>query len=361
MERNQLINIVLVLIIILITLIVAQMVWHLLSDYADVLLLFLLGWLVSFILNPIVSWLGENSSFRLPRAASIAIIYLAFALIIVIGIALLAPIAIQQLSDIARRLPALASQAPPAMAWLEDRLARIGAPIKIDEALRAAVNSLQGYVTAIVQNALGIFTSLLGFVANFLFVLILGFYFTLDGPRLRAVIRDVIPSEYKDEASFFARSVDRTFGGFMRGQLIQSIAISIGTLLVMTILGLNFSLVISLFAGLFMLIPLVGPFLALLPPLFVALIQAPNLTIWVLVALFIYQFVITNVIMPRLLSDSLDMHPLLVLAAIFLSVKVAGFWGAFFGIPIVGVLWAMFRFFFERWQSAQKDSRPLAK
>ncbi len=350
MGRAQLVNILLVLIIILVGFVVAQLIWHLLSDYGDVLLLFLLGWLVSFILNPIVSWLEKKSTLRFPRALSIAIIYLVFALIVVVSIIWIAPIAIQQLSDIAHRLPQFVAQAPPTIAWLESQLDRLGAPVKIDEAIRAGVNSLQGYATAIVQNALGIFTSLLGFVANLLFVLILGFYFTLDGPRLRDVVRGAIPLAYKDEASYFARSVDRTFGGFMRGQLIQAIAISIGTLVVMTTLGLNFALVVGMFSGLFMLIPLVGPFLSLLPPLFIALIQSPSMTIWVLLALFIYQFIITNVIMPRLLSDSLDMHPLLVLAAILLSVKIAGFWGAFFGIPIIGVLWAMFKFFFERWQ-----------
>lgn len=360
MDRSRLLNVLLGLLIVLVALVVAQIVWHLLSDYADILLLFLLGWLVSFILNPVVSWLAEHPSLRIPRAASIAIIYLAFAIVVVLAIIFLAPTALTQLSDLARRLPELASQAPPAIAWLESQFERIGAPVNVDATLRAAVASLQSYATTIVQNALGIFTSLLGFVANLLFVLILGFYFTLDGPRLRAILKGVIPPAYQDEARYFAQSVDRTFGGFMRGQLIQSVAIGVGTLVVMTILGLNFALVASLFAAVFMLIPLVGPFLALLPPLLIAIIQTPALATWVFVALFIYQFVVVNVIMPRLLSDSLDMHPLLVLAAILLSVKVAGFWGAFFGIPVVGVLWAMFKFFFDRWQHTQKKTYPAA-
>jgi hypothetical protein len=117
----------------------------------------------------------------------------------------------------------------------------------------------------------------------------------------------------------------------------------------MTVLGLNFVLVASLFVVILMLIPLFGPFLSLLPPLLVVLIQNPGLSIWLLLILFVYQFVITNVLMPRLLSQAVGLHPLLVLAAILLGIKVGGFWGAFFGIPVVGVLWAMVRFFTRNW------------
>ena len=75
--------------------------------------------------------------------------------------------------------------------------------------------------------------------------------------------------------------------------------------------------------------------------------------------LFLYQFVIVNMLMPRVLSDSLGLHPLLVFAAILLSVKVAGFWGAFFGIPVVGVLWAMGMFFFDEYKKERETEAQL--
>jgi predicted PurR-regulated permease PerM len=75
-----------------------------------------------------------------------------------------------------------------------------------------------------------------------------------------------------------------------------------------------------------------------------------------LITLFLFQFVITNVVMPRVLSSAVGMHPLLVLGALLIGVKIAGFWGAFFGIPVVGVLWAMFTYFFERWRGNQTET-----
>ena len=234
----------------------------------------------------------------------------------------------------------------------------MGVNLKVEDAVRSALSGLQGYAATLIQNALGILTSAVGLLADVFLVLILGFYITLDGPRLRRSILNVVPNSFYDEIRFLGHSVDRTFGGFIRGQLLQSVLQVIGTAVVMTVLGLNFVLIGSLFAGLFMLIPLVGPFLALIPPLAVVLIQAPGLTLGLFLVLLVYQFVIVNVLMPRLMSDAVGLHPILVFAAILFSVKIAGFWGAFFGIPIAGVMWAMLVFFFEEWRKGDQTPRP---
>ncbi len=370
--RERLINILLVVLIILAALFLAQMLWQLLSGYADLLLLFVLGWLVSFVLNPLVSQLSSNPiptalepllksllgearakglmNFRFSRDTAVSIVYLALVLAIVLSVVLFAPTAIAQLSQLASHLPGYTAQLPGASSWAQDQIARLGVRLNVEQAVQAGLGSLQNYATVLIQNALGIFTGLLGFLANLFFVLILGFFMTLDGPRLSRAILKQIPKNYHDEMNFFSQSVDRTFGGFIRGQLIQALLVAAGTGIAMTALGLNFVLVASLFAGLFMLIPLVGPFLALIPPALAVLLQTPELTLWLLIALFIYQFVIVNVLMPRMMSEAVGLHPLLVFAAILFSVKIGGIWGAFFGIPVAGVLWAMALFFFDRWQ-----------
>jgi predicted PurR-regulated permease PerM len=72
--------------------------------------------------------------------------------------------------------------------------------------------------------------------------------------------------------------------------------------------------------------------------------------VWVVLILIVFQFIVVNVLMPRVISDAIGLHPLLVFASLLVSIKVAGFWGAFFGIPIAGVLWAMAMFFFGEWR-----------
>lgn len=379
MERSPLTKILLVLLIGIAALFLAQMLWQLLSGYADLILLFILGWLVSFILNPLVEQLNRRPiprflspviksvlgtpraqaamAFRLSRGTAVVIVYLIVALVIILAIALLVPPAITQLSQIASHLPEYMKQVPQASGWMQNEIANLGIRLNLDQAIQSALGSLQSYAAEAIKNALNIFTSLLGFFANLFLVLIISFIITFDGPNIRKLILiNLIPRQHYDEFRFFVESVDQTFGGFIRGQIIQAFIIGIGTAVAMTALELDFVLIASLFAGLFMLIPLVGPFLALVPPFFVCLVQTPELAVWLLLALFIFQFVIVNVLMPRVMSEAVGLHPLLVFAALLIGIKVAGFWGAFFGIPVAGVLWAMAVFFFERWQT----ERPAA-
>ncbi len=369
-ERSRLLNVLLVLLVLISALFLAQMLWQLLSAYADILTLFVLGWFVSFVLNPIVVQVSEHpippplvrvleplvgstralqmTNARLSRGAAVAIVYVGLLLVIVVGVALLAPGIVIQLSQLGSHLPEYVASASGTSGWVEGELKRLGINVSIDQAVSNMLAGLQNFAGGIIQNALAIFTGALGIVTNLVFVLLLGFYLTLDGPRIEHGLLTLAPAEFQDDLRFFGQSVNRTFGGFVRGQALQAFFIGIGTAIAMTLFGLDFVLVASLSSLLFMLIPLVGPFLALVPPLFVALLEAPGVALWLLIALVVFQFVIGNVLMPRLLSQALGLHPLLVFAAILLGAKIGGFWGAFFGIPIVGVIWAMIVFFYER-------------
>lgn len=384
MDKSPLTRILIVLLIGIAALYLAQMLWQLLSGYADLILLFVLGWLVSFVLNPLVEQLSHQPipraaqpllqallgaaraqtllTFRFSRATAVIIVYFAFGIAIVAAIALLVPPVVTQLSELTRYLPEYMKQILHLSSWIQNEVADWGVRLNLGQAIQTALGSLQTYATDAIKNVLTILTSLLGFFANLFLVLIISFIIALDGPKIRQLlVINLVPEQYHDEFRFFAQSVDRTFGGFLRGQILQAFIVGIGTAIAMTVLELNFVLIASLVAGLFMLIPLVGPFLALVPPFLVCLVQAPGLALWLLLGLLMYQLIVVNVLMPRVMSEAVGLHPLLVFAALLVSVKVAGFWGAFFGIPIAGVLWAMAVFFFRQWQSAHPPNTNASK
>lgn len=383
MDKSPLTRILVLLLIGIATLYLAQMLWQLLSGYADLLLLFALGWLVSFVLNPLVAQLSQQPipralqpllqsalgapraqalvTMRLPRSVAVIIVYVTFAIAIVAAIALLVPPMIIQLSELTRYLPEYMKQIMQISGWMQNEAASWGVRLNLGQAIQTALGSLQTYAADAIKNALALLTSLLNFFANLFLVLIISFIIALDGPNIRNLfVTKLIPKQYHDEFRFFAQSVDRTFGGFLRGQIIQAFIVGIGTAIAMTALGLQFVLIASLLAGLFMLIPLVGPFLALLPPFLVCLIQTPELALWVLLALLAYQLIIVNILMPRVMSEAVGLHPLLVFAALLIGIRVAGFWGAFFGIPVAGVLWAMAVFFFHQWQTTHSADDDTA-
>jgi hypothetical protein len=92
----------------------------------------------------------------------------------------------------------------------------------------------------------------------------------------------------------------------------------------------------------------IGPYLAMGPPLILAVIVAPNTVWWVFVLLFVLQFVVVNILMPRIMGRSLGLHPLLIFAAVLVGARVAGVWGAVFGVPVAAMLYLLGRAFYLR-------------
>jgi predicted PurR-regulated permease PerM len=340
--------------------------------FGNTILLFALAWLVAFIVGPLVGSLSQATlpvsftrwaeprlgtrmarrldGLHLSRGWAATLIYLGVIVILVIIGLFVAPVAAGQLYQLGSGLPDYAAQLPGLVASYQDELSRLGLDIDLPAALRSPdlVQRAQDIGALIVQNALGIATGLANLVVNLFIVLILSFYMTLDGPKLTRRAIELTPADWQDEAELFARVVGRTFGGFVRGQLLQALMFAVGTAGVMVVAGIDFVLLVSLIVALLMLIPAIGPILALLPPVLLAAFQQPGTALWVFLSLLVYQQAIINAVMPRLMSEMLGLHPLLVFAAILVGVRIAGIWGSLFGIPVAGVLASILMFFYVR-------------
>ncbi|MHB1414070.1 MAG: AI-2E family transporter, partial [Chloroflexota bacterium] len=182
------------------------------------------------------------------------------------------------------------------------------------------------------------------------------------GERIADRTLRVVPAGHKEGARYLMESIDHSFGGFLRGQLLQSVIYSAGTVIVMTVAGLDFVLLAGLIAALAMAIPFFGPFIAIAPPIILAATQGPlSLVIGVGVALFILQQIVFNVVAPRVMSQAVGIHPLLVLLAILVGAKLAGIAGAIFGVPVAAVISAMAVFFYQRGRTEEiQEQEPAA-
>ncbi|HET6345849.1 MAG TPA: AI-2E family transporter, partial [Myxococcota bacterium] len=159
---------------------------------------------------------------------------------------------------------------------------------------------------------------------------------------------DVLPPRYREDTFGAMEQIDRTFGGFVRGQLIQTAIYGLGTAAVMVAAGLPYYVVIGIVAGIAMIIPVIGPYLAMAPPLILAVIFNPSSVWWVFVLLFVLQFVVINVMMPRIMGQSVGLHPVVIFAAVLVGARVGGAWGAIFGVPVAAMLYLLVRAFYQR-------------
>jgi predicted PurR-regulated permease PerM len=326
------------------------LLWQVIQEFADIILLFFLAWLVAFVLEPVVGTLVEA---RLPRLAAIGLTYVTLLVLLSLGVILLVPALTVQIVEVVRSLPTYVEQATAVLTGLQNTanewLSSRGSPVLVD--LGSALNPQELSRRAdalgppILTNVVGFATGAATLLAEVLIMLILSFYFMVDGARLANVIILALPLRAQDDTRFLVASIHRAFAGFLRGQMIQALVGGIGTGLIMSALGVDFALLSSVVAGLVLLIPFLGPVAAVVLPLAIALLTRPEVTIVLFLALLGLQQVIFQVLAPRILSRQVGLHPLLVFFAVLTGARVAGVWGAIFGVPIVAVLTTMISFY----------------
>ena len=338
------------------------LLWQVVIEFADIILLFFLAWLVAFVLEPLVGTLVEG---RLPRLAAIGLTYVTLLVWLILGVILLVPALSLQIVEVARNLPAYVEQTTTVLtavqASVNEWLTGHGSPLLID--LKSALNPQELSRRAdalgppILSNAIGFATGAATLLVQVVIMLILSFYFMVDGARLAESVITALPLRAQDDARFLIASIHRAFAGFLRGQMIQSLVGGIGTGLIMSVLQVDYALLSSVVAALVLLIPFLGPVLAVVLPVAIALLTHPEVTVYLFIALLALQQVIFNVLAPRILSQQVGLHPLLVFFAVLTGARVAGVWGAIFGVPIVAVLTTMISFY--RGNQEQRAARLL--
>ena len=206
----------------------------------------------------------------------------------------------------------------------------------------------QGIAMGMLNNTLSILQAVATLAFQLILALILSFYFMKDGDRLFGGILNMLPPRWQDEARLMALSIEKSFGAFIRGQLLFALTYAVLTAAVMLWRGLDYVIIASLVAGLCMIIPLVGNFLAYAPPMLVCLVTKPQDWLITMVALIIVQSFQMNFVGPRIMSQAIGIHPLYTVAAMLVGGQVAGIWGALFGIPVAGAINLVGRPFMRR-------------
>jgi predicted PurR-regulated permease PerM len=250
---------------------------------------------------------------------------------------------IKQLGQLANQVPDYIQQVPDWWEGVQDMIVQrfdvdretLTKAVPIDrftqEAAAALPNVIGNAVTVVQRIATGI--------ANMSLMLILSLYIMLDAKRLSDQFYRLVPLRYQDEFQFIFRTINVTFGGFLRGQVLMVVITVIFTGIVMRLFGLQFTMITAILSGLVMFIPELGAPIALFAPPIASALQRSNATLALFIIVLIFQQVLLRLIMPKILSVTIGMPPLLVLVSVLVSAKVMGIWGFFFGVPVAGAIY----------------------
>lgn len=338
MQNNRWLQVLIILLVIIASAWLAAAVWGFLLQFSNILLLFFLSWLIAFILRPLARWLHGNG---MPYTLSVAVVYLGLAVILVVGGILLVPV-------ISNQTGSLVDHAGDYTNTIENLVSDAQTTLKgwgvqnsdLQNISTQLLGQAQTAVLSVAQNTLVLLQSVATLALQIVFIILISFYIMKDGDRLASGILHVLPPRWEDEIRLAALSIEKSFGGFIRGQLVFALIYAILTAIIMLAppFQLEYVVVASIVAGLCMIIPLVGNYLAYVPPMLVCVVTKPDLWLWLLLALFIGQSIMMNFVGPRVMSSAIGLHPIYVVAALLVGGQIAGVWGALFGIPVAGAI-----------------------
>ncbi|HEX2141226.1 MAG TPA: AI-2E family transporter [Candidatus Limnocylindria bacterium] len=315
---------------------VAQEALGFLGGFSQIILIVFLAWLLAFVMSPVVRFLDEG--LPLPRPLAVAIAYGLALLTLGFVLFYVGSSITQEVTLVTVEFPGTARQIEKQLLETQQAFGLDRFQVDLVELFQSAQRQVGNVAGAIFEQAEEIAGATLATLGSLVLILILSLYMVLDRDRIVAKINRAVPRRYSDEMQILERSVARAFGGFLRAQVILA---AIQALLV-TVIGIAFDMpylfLVGTLSTLAMLIPFFGPPLALIPPIVAAWIYVPDGFIPITILLVGIQTVIVNWLQPRLMQDSLGIHPILVLVGLLVGAQVAGVWGALFGIPVIAVL-----------------------
>jgi predicted PurR-regulated permease PerM len=296
--------------------------------------LILAGALV-FILNPVISYLQRR---HIPRAAGVGVTYLGFVGVVVLIGLVLFPAVQGQAETLSDRWPQIRIKIER---WVDDRASSFqGTPLQFDrKRLTEAVTSTDTSVRDQIGRAAKVGVQLFHLVLVLILAPIFAFYLLVDLPHLRRVAEGLVPETAREEVMVVARRVNTAVGGFFRGQLLVAFIVGLLASIGLAVIGLPFWLLIGMVAGVFNMIPLVGPYIGGIPALVIALTtREPITAAWVVATMVGVQQVDNHFISPLVMHRAVKLHPVLVMLALLLGGTLAGFFGLLVAVPTAAVL-----------------------
>ena len=324
--------------------------------FRSILLPFVVGLALAYLLNPVVNWLQK---IRVSRPwASMIVLTVVFGLIISLFLAFV-PLVLQQILGLTGRLPGYISDlqgllqqwAPQFNEWLGPERAQ-----QLEGSLADLIGrgvELVGTVTAGLA-ASGL--TVLNTIAVLFITPVVAFYLLVDWEGMMRKADDLLPRQYQTEIRGVIREIDQAMAGVIRGQGGVILVLCVYYTTALTVTGLNFGLAIGLIGGLLSFVPYVGFLTGFALSMTVALVQFwPDQWVFILIVFGIYmvgQFLEANILYPKLVGQSININPVWLMFALFAFALLFGFVGLLLAVPLAAISGVLTRYAIQKYQGS---------
>ena len=318
---------------------------------------FIISIVLAELLYPFVEfverWLPGRRRFPgVARVISILLIYIVFLAIIAVIMYLTLSSIISEGRQFIEAAPQLYEQARiSAERWYAEFSDRVPPEViaQIQELLESASGSLASAAKSIVVKAISGLVSTISFIIGLIVVPILLFYLLKDKDELLDGVYSPLSSNVERHTRNVLGIVHKVIGSYIRAQLISVSVVGVMVFVGLTLLGVEFALILGILAAVFAIIPIVGAIIGAVPGVLIALANDPDKVIWVVLVYVVAQLIESNIITPRLQANAVRIHPVMVMAILVIAADIAGLWGMIAGVPLTAAARDVFVYFQKQW------------
>ncbi|HEY3368076.1 MAG TPA: AI-2E family transporter [Symbiobacteriaceae bacterium] len=297
---------------------------------------FLLAIGIAYIIAPLVNGLARRG---MSRGWAIVTVYAMLAASLALVVVKVLPQVVEETRRLAEAIPAYSLMAREWVDSLQQRVREMGVHPGIRDVLNRLITDVEiGSVRALEQ-LLDVSTlrRAAGLLASLLLAPFLAFYLLKDMERFKERFVRSLPGRYRQELLALLRGLDRVLSGFVRGQILLALAVGLLASIATWLLGLRYTVLLGIWAGSTEFIPYIGPVLGAMPAVLAGLSVSPLTGLETTLAFLFIQQIENAILSPKIMGDSVGLHPLVVLFVVLAGGYVAGPWGLVLALPLTGL------------------------
>ena len=328
---------------------------------------FIISIVLAELFYPVVVFLEE----RLPghdrkpgatRIVSILAIYVASVALVAGVLFLTIPPLFAEAEELLETFPELYERSRSTVeGWSDEFTERIPVEIRteLEEAVAAGGDVLADAAGGVIQRTVSGVSNAVTIVIGLAVVPFFLFYILKDREEVVGGVYPLLSRRAQTHAHNVIFMVNNVIGSYVRAQLLSATIVGVLVFIGLSILGIKFAAILGLLAGLFGLVPIIGPLLGAVPGLLVTLASSPSQVIWVALVYLIVQLLENNLISPRIQSSAVRLNPAIIVAVLVVSSEVAGLWGVIVGVPLAAAARDVFVYFYKEWGAGDGAADPV--
>lgn len=332
--------------------------------FNGVIMPFAAAFVIAYLLDPLADHLQRLG---LNRLSATLVILFGFVIFLALVLVLVVPILthqfaafVQALPGVLNKLQGLVSGAAGTLSaqYAEPLLRKLGLHPGlpgISSSVGDIAGQAAGWMAGVLNSLLTHGAALISLMSLLVVTPVVAFYMLLDYHRMIAAADGLIPLRYRGVVHQLAHQIDKTMSGFLRGQSLVCLFLGLWYGIGLTIVGLNFGLLIGITAGFLSFIPYVGSMIALIAAAIISLVQGwPHWTLFAtsVGVVLVGQFLEGNVISPKLVGDNVGLHPVWLMFALLAFGSLLGFTGLIIAVPVAAAVGVILRFMVQKYRAS---------